>query len=55
MYGKPDDAEARMVGARLLTAVDRYLLDDPELELGRIVAESRPDLFLEIVKLEEVG
>lgn len=53
MYGKPDESDMRAVGARLLTAVDRYLLDDPELELGRMVAESRPELFAEILTLEE--
>lgn len=54
MYGKPDEQDIRKVGNALRTIADRYCLDDPDLEVGRMCLDSRPELFEEIVKLEEV-
>lgn len=48
-----DPQDARIVGARLLAAPDRWLLDDTDAELGQIVAEARPELFDEIIEDED--
>ena len=50
MQRQIDPQDARIVGLRLLERPDRYLLADPDAQLGWIVARADPELFREIIE-----